>query len=150
MAEFETSVDVSCSIERAFDFLLRPANVVRISPPSVGLKMLSAPEVVEKGSQIQFQIQAFGQIQSFIHHITAVDPVTLIREEQLQGLFKSWIHEHVFETVGPRTRIIDRITFEPPSGLLGLLLTKNRIADQLDDAYFHRNKTLAKLLEEGL
>ena len=33
MPKFETSVTLACPRERAFDFLLRPANVARIAPP---------------------------------------------------------------------------------------------------------------------
>mgnify|MGYP000386128044 CR=1 FL=1 len=123
MAEFESSVTVKCPVEKAFDFLLRPENVAKISPPNVGLRFVNAPEIVEPGSRIEFQIQAFGQIQTFTHEITVVERPRKIIEKQVSGLFKTWVHEHLFEERDPETTVIvDQIVFEPPGGLIGLLL----------------------------
>ena len=148
MADFESSVTVNRPVERVFEFLLRPANVVKISPPSVGLQFTSAPEVMEVGSRLDFKMQAYGQVLTFLHEITIIDRPTKIVEQQVKGMFQKWVHEHVLETTPDGlTIIVDRIDFIPPGGLLGLLMTKGRIIEQLDDAYFHRNKQLKKLLE---
>jgi ligand-binding SRPBCC domain-containing protein len=148
MAEFETTVTVQCSIDRAFDFLLRPANAQKVSPPTVGLQFISAPEIVEVGSRLEFKIQAYGQVQKFVHEIIQVDRPDKIVEKQVQGLFSKWVHAHEFSTsASGETTIIDRIEFEPPSGLLGFLLTRKRILEELEDGYFHRHKQLRKLLE---
>lgn len=148
MAEFETSVSVRCSLDQAFDFLLRPSNVQRVSPPNVGLHFLGAPEVVEVGSRLEFKIQAYGQVAKFVHEITQVDRPERIVERQVQGLFKSWVHAHELSTSPEgETVIVDRIEFEPPGGLLGLLVTSKRILEELEDGYFHRHKQLKKLLE---
>lgn len=148
MADFESTVTVNSPIERVFAFLLRPANVVKMSPPSVGLQFTNAPEVIEVGSQLDFKMQAYGQVLSFLHEITVVESPLRIVEQQVKGMFQTWVHEHVLETTADgQTMVIDRIDFAPPGGLLGLLMTKGRIVDQLEDAYFHRNKQLKKLVE---
>ena len=148
MADFESTVTVNRPVEQVFEFLLRPANVVKISPPSVGLQFTSAPDVIEVGSRLEFKMQAYGQVLSFLHEITLIDRPHKIVEKQAKGMFQKWVHEHVLEsTPNGQTVIVDRIDFVPPGGLLGLLMTKVRIIEQLDDAYFHRNKQLKKLLE---
>src|SRR5580765_1770936 len=86
MPVFETSVTVDCPREQAFDFLLRPANVVLISPPELGLNFIDAPEVVSLGSRIEFKIQGYGQVQTIVHEITALDHPERITETQVQGL----------------------------------------------------------------
>src|SRR5579872_2363591 len=98
MPIFETSVTLDCPRERAFDFLLRPANVARIAPPELGLSFIDAPEIVELGSRIEFRVQGFGQIQTMLHEITGLEHPERITETQIRGLFASWVHEHAFET----------------------------------------------------
>jgi ligand-binding SRPBCC domain-containing protein len=147
MAHFETRVSVECSPEKAYAFLARPANVARISPPDLGLTMVDAPEIVELGSRIEFRVQGFGKVQTFVHEITALIEHRQITEEQVQGLFGHWVHDHIFESrPGGGVDVIDCIDFEPPSGLLAFLITKDRILDQLAEGFEHRHEQLKQLL----
>ena len=147
MAVFQTSVALPCSQQEVFDFLIRPANVARISPPDLGLCFTSAPDVVELGSRLEFKIQGFGQVQTMVHEITDFVAPSKITEKQVRGLMGSWIHDHLLETnAAGEVVVIDRIEFEPPAGLLGLLITKNRILDQLEESFDHRHDVLKKLL----
>src|SRR5579863_8074678 len=146
MPVFETKVALTCPRERAFDFLVRPANVALIAPPELGLSFTSAPEIVQLGSRIEFKVQGFGQVQTMAHEITKLVPHELITETQVKGLFAHWVHEHAFETDSRgNVLVIDRIDFQPPAGLLGLLITANRILEQLEDGFAHRHKQLQKL-----
>jgi len=149
MPVFETSVTLACPRERAFNFLARPANLALIAPPELGLNFTSAPEVVELGSLIEFKIQGFGQVQTMAHEITALVPHELITETQVRGLFASWVHEHAFDTdARGDVIVIDRIDFQPPAGLLRLLITADKILEQLEDGFAHRHEQLQKLLTE--
>src|SRR5436190_23522546 len=65
MALFESGVAVACPAEKAWDFLVRPANLKLITPPEVGLHLVEAPEVLELGSKLLFKVQAWGQVQQF-------------------------------------------------------------------------------------
>lgn len=147
MPEFETSVTVACPLEEAFDFFIRPANAVKISPPDIGLQFISAPEVLEQGCKIQFKIQGFGQVRTVTHEITELIRPTHFFEKQVQGLFQEWLHEHRFETTANgEILVIDRITFEPPAGLIGLLLNRDRIQNHLEEGFYHRHQKLKKFL----
>jgi ligand-binding SRPBCC domain-containing protein len=147
MPVFETSVALDCSRERAFEFLLRPSNVELISPPELGLSFVSAPEVVKLGSRIEFKVQGYGQVQTMVHEITSLVHPQQITETQIRGLFASWIHEHAFETNDRgQVIVIDRIEFQPPAGVLGLLISADKILEQLEDGFAHRHAQLHKLL----
>jgi ligand-binding SRPBCC domain-containing protein len=149
MPLFETSVTLECPRERAFEFLLRPANVALISPPEMGLSFTSAPEVVELGSRLEFKVQGYGQVQTMVHEITNLVHPEQITETQIRGLFAKWVHEHSFEmNERGQVVVIDRIDFKPPAGLLGLLITSNRILEELEDGFAHRHRQLQKLLAE--
>src|SRR5579872_2627011 len=86
MPIFETSVTLDCPRERAFDFLLRPANVARIAPPDLGLSFTRAPEIVELGSRIEFKVQGFGQVQTMVHEITELVHPRQITERQIREI----------------------------------------------------------------
>jgi ligand-binding SRPBCC domain-containing protein len=148
MPIFETSVTIDCPRERAFDFLLRPANVVLISPPELGLSFIDPPEIVVLGSRIEFKIQGYGQVQTMVHEITALDHLKRITETQIEGLFGRWVHEHAFESNAEgQVIVIDRIDFKPPGGILGLLITGDKILEQLEDGFAHRHAQLQRLLK---
>lgn len=146
MALFETDVILPVPVEQVFEFLLRPANVALISPPQLGLIFVNPPEIVQPGTELSFKIQSYGQVQTFTHRIDEVIRPEKIVERQIEGLFRKWFHEHLFEAVGSRqTRVIDRIEFEPPGGVLGFLVTKSRIIEQLEEGFDHRHARLESM-----
>ena len=73
-----------------------------------------------------------------------------ITETQVKGFFGQWIHTHSFKTNEQgQVAVSDRIEFKPPGGMLGLLVSANKILDQLDEGYHYRHKQLQKLLVEA-
>ena len=146
MAEFERSTVVACPLEEVFDFLRRPDNIVKISPPEMGLNFVAAPEAVELGSILEFKVLARGQVQHLAHEIIQFDRPSRFVEKQVRGPFKFWEHEHIFEADSEGVTVIDRITFQPPGGLIGLLVTEDKILDSLDDGFAHRHAQLQQLL----
>ncbi len=150
MAEFEASVTLFCPHEAVFDFLIRPANVARISLPEMGVRLLDVPELLELGSRVEFEVTGYGPIQRLIHEITEFDHPNQFTETQLQGPLKSFVHQHIVESDGDRVLVIDRIEFEPPGGLVGFLVTEERILQSLTRGFDHRHRELKKLLEQPL
>ncbi|MEX0728268.1 MAG: SRPBCC family protein [Planctomycetaceae bacterium] len=149
MAIFEVSTIINCTVDRAFEFLIKPANISLISPPNMGLYFVAAPEEISKGTTLQFKIQSFGQVQELIHEITELDRPTRFVERQIKGPLKTWIHEHHFESTAPgQVKIRDTIEFLPPGGLLGFMVTESRILDSLDEGFDLRYKKLKQMLEQ--
>lgn len=150
MPVYETSVTLDCPQERAYEFLLRPQNIALISPPDLGLAFTKAPEVLDLGSEFEFKVQAYGHILTMVHKITELVPLRQITESQVKGFFGSWVHTHSFETNDKGQAVVsDHIDFKPPGGMLGLLVSANKILDQLDEGYHYRHKQMQKLLAEA-
>ncbi len=149
MPQFESDIWLPCPTESLFEFLLRPANVQRISDPRLGLVFEQAPEVVTTGSRISFKVQAYGVVQKLEHEILSVERPRLIVEEQVKGPMKAWRHEHHLETSRDGVRMIDRVIFEPPGGMLGFLVKEATILDGLEDGFIHREQILKRLVESG-
>ncbi len=145
MATFETKITLPATLEHLFDFLVRPDNIRQISPPEMGLAFVDPPEVLALGSHVQFKVQMFGQVKQITHEITELDRPGRFVETQVQGPLKTWVHEHVFESHNDSgVTVIDRIEFEPPGGLVGLLVSESSIRESLEDGFYHRHAELKK------
>jgi len=147
MAQFETRITLPQSREIVFEFLIRTENLLQMITPDAGMTVVAVPEILQCGSRLEFQANEFGQSLKIVHEITELAAPGRLVEEQLQGLFKRWVHEHLVEeeTAG-HVVAIDRIDFEPPGGMLGFLVTKRRIIEQLEGLFAHRHSQMQKLL----
>jgi len=149
MEQFEFETPLDCSRDGLFNFLLRPANVALIADPREGLNIVNAPEIVELGSRIEFQLMGFGLVQSAVHEIIEFTRPERLVEQQVRGPLQSWRHEHLFERVGDGVRMIDRISFAPPAGVLRFIATPERIRSRLEDGFFARQQQLERLVRTG-
>ena len=149
MAIFEENILLPISRMILFDFLSRPANVSQISDASLGMKFVEAPEVVVTGSRIMIQMMAMGQLQKATHEISVYDRPVRIVEVQVEGPMKSWRHEHLFEEADGQTRMIDRIEYTKPGGIVGLLLTEARLTEMLEENFFQCEQNLRRLIAQG-
>lgn len=149
MAIFQFETVLACPVQPVFDFLSRPANVARVSDPNLGLTLVDHPEVVQPGSSIEFQIVSFGQVHKLVYEVLTVQVPELIIEEQRKGPMKYWRQEHHFLEEAGGTKLVDTVEFELPGGLLGLLLSEEKLMDQLEDGFFHRQQQLKRLVGSG-
>ena len=149
MAIFEETLLLPVSRTVLFDFLSRPANVAIVSDASLGMKFVQAPEVVIQGSRILIHMMAMGQLQKATHEIAVYERPMRIVEVQVEGPMKSWRHEHLFEEVDGHTRMIDRIEYTKPGGIVGLLLTETRVTEMLEENFFQREQNLRRLIGQG-
>jgi ligand-binding SRPBCC domain-containing protein len=147
MAVFETSVILDCGLERVFDFMICPTNHEKLSPPEVGLRFVTPPTVVALGTQFEFKMQAWGSVQTGKHEIIQFIRPTLYIERAIKSPMKSFLHEHHFDTnTKGQTVMTDRIEFNPPGGILGMLVTESKILETLEDGFYYRHQQLKKLL----
>jgi ligand-binding SRPBCC domain-containing protein len=122
---------------------------MQLSRPDLGLTVTSAPDVVQEGSQLDFQIITFGQVVKSTHRIVKLDHPTLVIEEQVSGPMRSWKHRHEYEAAPGGAIKRDIVDFQLPGGLLGLLLSESKVRDYLDDGFFYREQRLQELIQQG-
>lgn len=148
MPMFEAEVLVNVPPERAFEAAIRPDVLLRISPPEMRLQFVEAPPAFEPETEFRFSVQMYGPAQHITHRIREFDRPLRFVEEQIEGPLRLWIHEHEFQLQADGTvLVIDRITFEPPGGFIGMLITPTRISDGLERGFDHRHRMLKRLLE---
>ncbi len=146
MPRFETSLTFSQSLEDVFEFFRRPANLVQANPPDLNLEVVEAPEVLQRGSRVVLQARRFGIPQRLESEVTVLEPNAMIVDELRQGPFRKWVQTHRFEKTAAGTRVTFQIDYEPPGGLLGLVMGNSAIEAELRSVFAYRNTKLHELL----
>lgn len=149
MSLLEYEVVLPCTPEGLFEFLSRPANVSLVSDPSLGIKFTAAPEILHQGARVDFQIVTFGQVVKSSHAITTYEKPLLIVEQQVAGPMKAWTHRHEYSAVPAGVKKRDVVEFQLPGGLIGLLLSEDKVKDHLEDGFFYRDERLRELISRG-
>ena len=149
MPSLEASVTIRCPVEKAFDFLTQTDNLFQIIPDELKLRVVSAPPQLQLGSRLEVQILAFGPPQNVTYEVTDYTRPHRFTETQVKGMLPRYVHEHLFSVQdGGMVLITDRIDFEPPGGLLGFMLTADRLRTTLNQGLVHRHSSLKRILEE--
>jgi ligand-binding SRPBCC domain-containing protein len=147
MPRFVASVVLSESVAPVFDFLRRPANLLRVTPPDLHLQLDDAPEELQLGSRLTLRTRRWGMKQRSVTEVVVFEPNVLFVEEQKEGAFRSWLYTHRFEaTADGGTQVLDEIDYELPGGMLGLLLTPALVERELTTFFRYRNDNLAEIL----
>lgn len=134
------------SQEEVFEFFKAPENLARLTPASLGFKILTpAPVKMEKNRLIDYTIKVFGISQRWTTLITEYDPPRHFVDEQLKGPYSFWHHSHIFEPCEGGTNIIDEVRYAMPFGLLGKLAHLLFVKRQLDGIFEYRRRMIEKL-----
>lgn len=149
MPLLEASVLIRCPADRVFDFLTHSENFAKIVPPDLQLRLVQSPGRLALGSRFEVQILGFGIPQNVIYEITEFVQPRRFQESQVKGPLGRYVHEHTFVSQEDGTVLVmDRIEFEPPGGMLGFLLTADRLKTSLEQGLTHRHRELKRLMEQ--
>ena len=148
MPTFQSEQIVPTSIGDVFALLSRPANLIALAPPEMHLTIESGPEELHLGAMLTLRGRRWGMPHVITTEVVQFDPPTRLVDEQRKGPFKHWIHTLELETVAEGVCLRETIEFEPPGGMLGLMVTTERILRDLQFVSEHRKEKLTELLRE--
>jgi ligand-binding SRPBCC domain-containing protein len=147
MPTFEAQVGLATTAEALFDFLVHPANLTKIMPSSTPIEVIEGPDRLESGSTLVVDLDGFGPTQRLTYEVTAFDEPESFTETMVKGPLGAWVHRRTITSAGAMVELHEEVTFEPPEGLAGLLLTASRIEASLSTSFAHRHRRLRELLE---
>jgi uncharacterized protein (TIGR01777 family) len=116
----ERASTLPASADEAFTWHERPGAFERLTPPWERVEVVERSGGIQEGARTVVRVHA-GPVplrwvavhREYVRGRRFVD-------EQVEGPFSHWIHQHLFEPVGPAaSRYTDRIEFTPPFGTLG-------------------------------
>jgi len=150
MAEYRTSMVLPTEQQRVFEYLIRPANLAELLPDDAGVTVVEAPEILELGSRIELIVYILGIKQQIVYEVSDFEPPLFFSERQIDGPLKSYLHEHRVEIRSENeVELIDAISFEPPSGLAGFVMTEKRILENLQKGLSYRYRQIQTVMSSN-
>jgi ligand-binding SRPBCC domain-containing protein len=132
-----------------FEFFRRPANIIQVAPPDLGLQLLDAPERLELGSRVTVQVTRWGFTRQIINEVIELVDDQIIVEEQRKGPLPTWRHSQKFALDGEETSVTVEIDFQTPGGMLGFFVTPAAVEADLRRAYAYREEKVKTLLKKA-
>jgi ligand-binding SRPBCC domain-containing protein len=142
----ETRVWLARPRTEVFAFFADPDNLPRISPPALGLRLLTPGVLLAAGAVLDFRVAWLGLPLRWRVYVREYDPPYRFVDVQVRGPWARWEHRHRFLEENDGTWVEDRITYRPPLGPLGSALYAVLIERQLRRAWAFRQARVAELL----
>jgi len=135
------------SLEEAWDFFSNPKNLKQITPPNLGMTVLSgAEERMFAGQVIQYKVTPLPLFKTtWVTEITHVEDKKFFVDEQRFGPYSLWHHKHFFKEVEGGVEMEDIVDYVPPFGILGRIVNPILVKPRLKDIFSFRKVVLEKL-----
>lgn len=151
MAEhiYTGSIEIALPRDKVFSFFGNAENLERITPPSLGFKILTpTPIEMKTGALIEYRISLHGIPMTWRTEITKWDPPHEFVDTQLSGPYKQWIHRHTFIEKDATTTLIEdevryRLPFEPFGDLARFFVER-----EIKGIFDYRQKIVAEVFEK--
>jgi uncharacterized protein (TIGR01777 family) len=136
----ERSSTLPVSADEAFAWHQRPGALERLTPPWERIELLQRAGGIEDGGRVTYRVHLGPLSFRWVALHRDFVPGRRFVDHQVEGPFSHWIHQHLFEPLGPSTsRYTDHVEFAPPFGALGaaagMWLARPRVERML--AYRH-------------
>ena len=146
--ELHSSQTVPADLDRVWSFFSDPANLGRITPPSMGFTMRTPPARMGDGALIDYSVRPlFGLPLPWRSEIRDYAPPRRFRDVQVRGPYRRWEHTHDFAPAADGTRIDDLVEYELPLGPLGRFAHRWVVRAELERIFSHRARAIADIFE---
>ena len=142
----ETSLWVGRPRPDVFAFFADPANLARVTPPSLGVRLLTRVPEMTAGAVLDYELRWLGIPLRWRAFVREYDPPYRFLDVQLRGPYARWEHRHRFLEERGGTVVEDRVVYRLPLGPLGRAAHTVAVGRQLRAAWAYRTRRLAELL----
>lgn len=143
---------LNTSIDNAWTFFSRAENLEKITPPYMRYTITSPPtnKPVYAGQIITYVIHpVLGIPLRWMTEITHVVEGKYFIDEQRQGPYGLWHHQHHFEPVPEGVRMTDIVHYSMPLGILGDIAHALFVQRRLRDIFAFRKAAIERLFAMG-
>ncbi|PSL35687.1 SRPBCC family protein [Chitinophaga ginsengisoli] len=141
---------LNTSMDLAWTFFSRADNLEKITPSYMRYVVTSPPtdKPVYAGQIITYVIRpVLGIPLRWMTEITHVAEGRYFVDEQRQGPYGFWHHQHHFEEVPEGVRMTDIVHYAMPFGILGSIAHALFVQRQLRDIFAFRKAAIERLFE---
>jgi ligand-binding SRPBCC domain-containing protein len=119
----EQEQTVDAPLADVFAFFSQPANLPRITPPSMGFRIIAIEnQPTQAGTALECRIRLGPLPQRWRAVIVEYEPPHRFVDVQTHGPYRWWRHEHTFAERDGRTVMRDRVEYQLPLGPVGVAL----------------------------
>jgi len=129
-----------------FAFFADPANLTRLTPPSLDVRLLTPAPVMTAGAVLDYRLRWLGVPIRWRAFVREYDPPYRFLDVQLRGPYARWEHRHRFLDEDGGTIVEDRVVYRLPLGGIGRAAHAVLVGRQLRAAWDYRTRRLAELL----
>jgi ligand-binding SRPBCC domain-containing protein len=112
MAIFNYSSVIDAPVEVVFGFHERVNALELLTPPFLPVRVVRRSGNIREGAEVELRV---GPLRWLARH-TVYAKNKLFVDEQREGPFARWTHNHRFEDLGGKTRLTDSVEYELPGG----------------------------------
>lgn len=148
MYQLKKTQNIPISLVEAWDFFSQPDNLGKITPPYMNFKILSRSDAGEMypGMIITYKLSPlFSFTLKWSTEITQIREHKYFIDNQIQGPYKIWHHEHHFKEINNGTEMRDVLFYGVPFGLLGQILHKLFIRKRVQEIFDFRETKIKEL-----
>jgi len=149
MPSFEASIRIAAPVDRVWAFHERDDVLERLAPPSGRPMVLSRKGLLEAGARVEFLVPIGPLRVRWIALHVAHERHRYFTDSQIEGPFRTWLHEHRFEAVDGGTLLTDHIEFTLPLHPVSGWLAGWAVRRQLQEMFRYRHKVTKAFCESG-
>lgn len=147
MYTLEREQCVQCSLTDAWNFLKKPSNLNCITPADLDFQIISdLPEEMYNGLLIEYRIKipVIGN-HCWVAEIKHIHDYAFVDEQRI-GPYSFWYHYHKLIDFDGRVKVIDRVYYDVPYGLIGRVLHALFIRKTLERIFDFRKEKLDEIM----
>lgn len=134
---------------RVYSFFSKAENLEKITPSSLGFKILSqTTPAMEEGTKINYKLKIHGLPIRWRTHIEEWDPNHRFIDTQEKGPYSKWHHTHSFVDFENGTLMTDEVIYRVPMGWLGNTFGGWFVKKDVNNIFSHRTSILDDLMPE--
>ena len=148
MPKIELITEINSSLEICFN-LSRSIDLHQLSTAETKERAIAGKTagLISMNDYVTWEAIHFGVKQKLTSKITGYNYPHYFKDEQLQGAFKSFEHEHLFEQVGKVVIMKDIFTFSSPLGILGKIANQLFLTNYMRKFLLQRNLIIKDFAE---
>ena len=149
---FQKKQKLPITLDQAWAFLCNPANLSKLTPPEMNMKIISGAEKqMYAGQVIQYSVTPLpGFKTKWVSEITQFQDKKYFIDLQLYGPYAFWHHKHFIKEIDGGVEMEDIIDYKVPFGLLGQLVHPILVKPKLESIFKYRTKQLETIFGKHL
>jgi ligand-binding SRPBCC domain-containing protein len=144
--KFEQKIPVT--LEKAWEFISSPMNLKEITPDYMGFEVTTKNQspIMYPGMMITYKVSPlFGIKLDWCTEITHVVHHKYFVDEQREGPYTIWHHQHHLEEIEGGVNMIDIIHYKVPFGIFGKIANSLFVHKQLQGIFDYRFKKIESI-----